>query len=95
MAFFNETLTNSEILDLINRTHYSTEMANYLFIRLLYPSYFFNLYDKYIEDKKVNNNMINYIKKSKEYESLLLNIYHRLSINNEIKINLWLFKSQH
>ena len=94
-AYFNEILTESELLSLIDNVKFNDAMANYLFLRLLYPSYFFNLYDEYIETKRIDNKMILYIKKSKDYESLLTKVYSRLKINNNILIHLWFFKFQH
>jgi hypothetical protein len=94
-SFFNETLTDYELLSLIDKVSFSEPMANYLFLRLLYPSYFFYLYDDYIETKKVDDRLVLYIKKSKDYESLLSGVYSRLSLNNDIKIKLWFFKVQH
>ena len=94
-SYFNETLTDYELLHLIDNIKFNDAMANYLFLRLLYPSYFFNLYDEYIETKNINHKMILYIKKSKEYESLLSKIYSRLSLNNDLKIKLWFIKFGH
>lgn len=95
MSYFNDVLTEYELLNLIDNISFSEPMANYFYLRLLYPSYFFNLYDDYIEKREVTNEMIECIKKSKDFESLLSKIYSRLKINNDIKINLWFFKFQH
>ncbi len=94
-SFFNETLTDSELLNLIDSFKYSEPMANYLFLRLLYPSYFFYLYDDYIETKNIDPKMILYIKKSRDYESLLTKVYFKLKINYDIKIRLWFIKAPH
>ena len=94
-SYFNDTLTEYELLNLIDNFKFSEPMANYFYLRLLYPSYFFNLYDKYIEDKELTNDLIECIKKSKDYESLLSKVYSRLKTNNDIKIKLWFFKFQH
>ena len=95
MSYFNDTLTEYELLNLIDNLKFSEPMANYFFLRLLYPSYFFNLYDKYIDNEEINNELIECIKKSKDYESLLSKVYSRLKINNDIKIKLWCFKFPH
>lgn len=91
-AFFNETLTESELLDLINHIKFSDVMANYLFLRLLYPSYYFDIHDEYIESREIDDKMIHIIKKSKDYESLLNKVYNRLKQNNNILIKLWFLK---
>ena len=95
MSYFNDVLTESELLSLIDSLRFNEAMSNYFFLRLLYPSYFFNLYDEYIESKELNDEIFECIKKSKDYESLLLKVYSRLKTNNDIKINIWFFKSLH
>lgn len=95
MCFFNEILTNFELLDLINNINFDNVNANYFFARLLYPSYFFYLYDKFIEDGEIDDRIFLIIKKSSEFELLVKSIYNRLSIKNEILYNGWLIKSQH
>ena len=95
LAFFEDILTAAELLNMIGKYKLNEEKANYLFLRLLYPSYFFNLYDKYIETKEIDNKMLVYIKKSKDYESLLCNVYNKLILNYNIRINLWFIKFQH
>lgn len=95
MSYFNDVLTEYELLNLIDNLKFSEAMANYFFLRLLYPSYFFYLYDEYIESKELNDDIIECIKKSKDYEALLSKVYSRLKMNNDIKIKLWFFKFQH
>ncbi len=95
MSYFNDVLTEYELLNLIDNLKFSEAMANYFFLRLLYPSYFFYLYDEYIENKELNDDTIECIKKSKDYEALLSKVYSRLKMNNDIKIKLWFFKFQH
>lgn len=95
MSYFNDVLTEYELLNLVDNLKFSEPMANYFFLRLLYPSYFFNLYDGYIENKELNNEIVECIKKSKDFESLLSKVYSRLKINSDIKIHLWFFKFQH
>ena len=94
-SYFNDTLTEYELLSLIDNLKFNDILANYFFLRLLYPSYFFNLYDDFIEKKEITNEIIECIKKSKDYESLLSKVYTRLKINNSININLWFLKFQH
>lgn len=94
MSFFEDILTDSEILTIVNNLNFNNIMANMFLVRLIYPSYFFNLYDQYIESREVNKKMFLYMKKSHEYESLITKIYSRLSIKNNIKAYMWIFKVQ-
>lgn len=95
MSYFNDVLTEYELLNIIDNLKFSDALANYFFLRLLYPSYFFNMYDKYIETRDINNDIVECIKKSKDFEALLSKVYSRLKINNNILIRLWFFKFQH
>lgn len=94
-SFFDDILTDSEILNIVNNLNFNDVMANMFLVRLLYPSYFFDLYDDYIESREVNNKIFTYIKKSHEYESLITKIYSRLTLKNDIKSFMWIFKVQH
>ena len=94
MSFFEDILTDSEILTIVNNLNFNNIMANMFLVRLIYPSYFFNLYDQYIESREVNKKMFLYMKKSHEYESLITKIYSRLLIKNDIKAYMWIFKVQ-
>lgn len=94
MSFFEDILTDSEILSIVNNLNFNNVMANMFLVRLLYPSYFFNLYDEYIESKEINKKIFLYMKKSHEYESLVTKIYSRLSVKNDIKAYMWIFKVQ-
>lgn len=94
-AFFNEILTNSEIIEIINSYNFSNESANYFFARLLYPSYFFKYYDEYVETSELNDNIFLIIKKSSDFELLVKSIYNRLVIRYDIILDAWIIKSQH
>ena len=80
-SFFNDILTNYEILSLIDKINLNESLANYLLVRLIYPSYIFKLYDIFIETKELNKKFYEYMKKSREYETLLSTIYNKLKLD--------------
>lgn len=94
-SFFEDTLTNKEILNLLDKINLNEPTTNYLLVRLIYPSYIFKIYDKYIETKEIDNKFYIYMKKSKEYEKLLSAIYNKLKIKYNIKAYIYFFKSQY
>ena len=94
-SFFEDILTNNEILNLIDRINLNEQLANYLLVRLIYPSYMFKIYDKYIETKEIDRKFYEYMKKSREYEHLLANIYNKLKIKFPIKAYIYFFKDQY
>jgi len=52
---------------------------NMLFARLLYPSYYFDIYDEVINQKKDVNNLFKVVKLNKKYEQFLKKAYHEIS----------------
>lgn len=94
-SFFNDILTNYEILSLIDKINLNEALANYLLVRLIYPSYIFKLYDIFIETKELNKKFYEYIKKSREYETLLSTIYNKLKLKYSIKAYIYFFKDQY
>lgn len=94
-SFFNDILTNYEILSLIDKINLNETLANYLLVRLIYPSYIFKLYDIFIETKELNKKFYEYMKKSREYETLLSTIYNKLKIKYSIKAYIYFFKDQY
>lgn len=93
-SFFSETMTNDQIIEIIKQMEFDDATANYFYLRLLYPSYFFNLYDEYVISKEVNDKLFFIIKKSPEYELLLNEIYQLLSLKHKISFNCWFIKPQ-
>lgn len=93
--FFNDILTNYEILSLIDKINLNESLANYLLVRLIYPSYIFKLYDIFIETKELNKKFYEYMKKSREYETLLSTIYNKLKLKYSIKAYIYFFKDQY
>lgn len=94
-SFFEDILTNNEILNLIDRINLNEALANYLLVRLIYPSYMFKIYDKYIETKEIERKFYEYMKKSRDYEHLLANIYNKLKLKFSIKAYIYFFKDQY
>lgn len=94
-SFFNDILTNYEILSLIDKINLNESLANYLLVRLIYPSYIFKLYDIFIETKELNKKFYEYMKKSREYETLLSTIYNKLKLKYSIKAYIYFFKDQY
>lgn len=94
-SFFEDVLTNNEILNLIDRINLNEQLANYFLVRLIYPSYMFKIYDNYIETKEIDRKFYEYMKKSSEYEHLLANIYNKLKLKFSIKAYIYFFKDQY
>ncbi len=93
-SFFEDHLTKTDILNLINQFPFNDCLANYFLDRLIYPSYIFHIYDNYIENKTIDNKFYLYMNKSLEYENLLSIIYNKLKLNYNIRGYIYFFKNQ-
>ncbi len=91
-SFFLEKRDTSYYIDYIRSIFLTDITANLLLSRLLYPSYYFDIFDDIILDDRVEEDLISIINFQKNYESFLTQIY--LELNQKFKmINInWLKK---
>lgn len=96
-SFFNGQNTYDIVIEYFNNNYLSYKEALLFYARLLYPSYFFDMYDD-IVNKELNENVIeSIIIKSEEYENFLVNINIYLSrlYNRYIPQVDWLIKKSY
>lgn len=73
--FFYENMSIDEVKNYLNKLYLNNIDYVLLYVRLLYPSYYFDLYDK-IVNENINENKINkIIELSSSYEELLYEVY--------------------
>lgn len=81
-------LNNSDTFDLIEKNlnlfNFNTYEMIMFFIRMLYPSFYFDLYESVIEKENDEIKIEDVIKKTSDYEVLLSNIY--FLFNNYVKL---------
>lgn len=73
--YINDKLTIEEILNFLNNNIYTKDESILLFARLVYPSYYFDMYEKICFYSEKEENIKKIIKKSVHYETLLKSIY--------------------
>ena len=79
-AFFNdESLVLNELSTFLKICKLDNFNANLLFSRLLYPSYYFDILEKWINKKCSSNELIKIVEKQKQYEIFLKKAYQVLS----------------
>lgn len=90
--WFNNKNIFFELNHYFNNNNYSEYGIRVLFSRILYPSFYFELYDQIITNKKEEKELTKIISKIKEYEQFLYNIYlYLIKYYNIPEIN-WLKK---
>lgn len=86
--------TLKELTNYINKSSLNNYTANMLYARLLYPSYYFDIYEKVIEDLEDENDLLEVINKTDEYELFLKDVYYELSKKFNIEIVLWIINKK-
>lgn len=77
--FVDKDMAYEELNTYLKIHNLDTFNSNLLFARLLYPSYYFDLLEKWINDKCNSKRIIEIVSKQKEYEVFLKDVYKMLS----------------
>lgn len=88
---FIENSYNNHIL---SQVILNAELSNYgyqlLYGRMLYPSFYFDIYEKIINDREEESSSYSIIKRAKEYEEYLETIYNIINHHTKIPSIDWL-----
>ena len=90
LNYLYEEISLNDSIDIINSIDLNRSEAIMLLCRLLYPSYYFDMYDLIIQEKIKSEKINFYIKKNVYYETFLKHIYSLLKIKYKIPIIEWL-----
>ncbi len=91
-AFFTNKDSYKLVDDLLYYNQFSKEEKNLIFSRILFPTYYFDLYEKIIDNKKEEIEMKKIIAKVEEYEKFIVYLYTKLNTNNELVEIEWIKK---
>lgn len=86
--------TIKELKNYLLSTRLSNYEANMLYARLLYPTYYFDIYEKVIEDLKEESELLDIINKVDEYELFLKEAYFELSRMYKIEQINWIINKK-
>lgn len=96
MSFFNNNLNIfKELEEYFHYNYYSIYGIRVLFARILYPSFYFDLYDGIISGKNDEKELNMIIDKINDYEVYLYNVYLFLRKFYDIPIVEWLKKTRY
>lgn len=90
--FYSDKIDYIEIENLVNKNILSEMEYKLLFGRLLFPTFFFDMFDKYEDNKLDNKQLISIYNKTTEYEVFLHNVYLIIKKRNNIISVPWLNK---
>lgn len=95
LSFFNNNQNIFKELDeYFYYNHYSFYGMRILFARIMYPSFYFKLYDEILSKKKEEKELNSIIKRIDDYELYLSNIYFYLRKYYDIPMIEWLKKTR-
>ena len=78
MKYFDGNLNVDEIINFIDSGILNKDEIILLLSRLIYPSYYFDIYDEIYKKQEEKKELNKIIKKNADYEAFLKNIYHHI-----------------
>lgn len=81
-AFFNDMIGINEVKNIITYNNYNYDEYVLFIARLLFPSYYFDVYDEIINNNLDENNIMKIVNKSDDYERFLSQIINYILSNN-------------
>lgn len=82
--FYKDLITNDILNSIFSKINYDEFLYRILFARMLFPSNFFDIYEKVVNDKLREEELIPIINKINRYEEFMKNLY--LLINKKARI---------
>lgn len=94
-AFFNKRFNSNELKTYLRYNNFSKQEYIYLFARLLFPTYYFDIYDEIINNKKDETIVIPILKNVDIYEEFLVSFYNYIVYEKKVQIEPieWLIKN--
>lgn len=92
LFFYNEELVLSNLQYYLTTKIFSSYSLGMLYARLLFPTYYFDIYEKVILNEESEDKLLDIIKKNESYEKFLKDAYMEITKYTKLpKIN-WLIK---
>lgn len=93
-AFFKEADALSYLKETLKITKFSTYSLELLYARLLYPSYYFDIYEAIMNNLENEEKLIPIIEKADEYEEFLRNAYIEINKYTPIEGIDWILNKK-
>ena len=91
-SFFYGEIKTDRLINYINKLNLNSTMMNLLFSRLLFPTYYFDAYDKVLNEENGDEEIIRIFKRAISYEKFIKDFYwFFVHTHNLLKID-WLVK---
>jgi len=94
VGFFNNENSLLDLQSFLKMKRLSKYSYHMLYARLLYPSYYFDLYENIMNNNESEEKLINIIKRVDDYERFLKLAYNEISIYTNLERIDWLLKKE-
>ena len=94
VGFFNNENSLLDLQTFLKMKRLSKYSYHMLYARLLYPSYYFDLYENIMNNNESEEKLINVIKRVDDYERFLKLAYNEISIYTNLERIDWLLKKE-
>ena len=91
-SFFEKKLNINKTINYIKKLNLSSNMLHLLYARLLFPTYYFDHYEKFINEEETEVELLKIVALASEYENFLKNFYNYFFIDNQFLRIEWIFK---
>lgn len=94
-SFFNDKFSSNELKKYLINNNLSKSEYIHLFSRLLFPTYYFDMYDEIINTKIDENIILKILNKIHDYEMFLISMYKYIIYEKKVRIEPleWLLKN--
>ena len=94
-SFFLNRFSSNELKMYINSNNFNKKEYIYLFSRLLFPTYYFDMYDEIINNNLKEDLILPILNKINDYEKFLISIYKYILYEKKVQIEPieWLLKN--
>jgi len=89
--FFFGDFKEEKIIRYLDKLSLNNSMFNLFYARLLFPTYYFDFYEKFINDEEDDNNLLIILAKSTDFEIFLKNMYIYFSNKYQLIRIEWFF----
>lgn len=89
-AFFSGDLSENVFFDFVDEMKLSEVMMNLLYVRMLFPTYYFDCYEKLVNEEENENILLNVINKANDFELFLRKFYLRYGREYNLRKIDWL-----
>lgn len=90
LSFYHEQYNINDAINMLKKIKFSRDEKIRLVARLLYPSYYFDLYEKLINNEDNEEKIKKVVLKTTEYEQFLKQIFDILNTTNDLPYIHWL-----